>query len=353
MATIVPMQLPIIQHATLTILGRICDHFAGRPNPNVLFFLKGGMAYEILRQGATFPLTIDPSAGNDFDTILLINPELEPAEFNAILVELREVIYDKSVKIMSEESLRSQVLAELDDRGIPVGEIPPGNQHKETHPFVIRKNDDYWAGGFIPMNLSLISIFLNTHLIPEKPGYYTKLIDISIPFRHYNLLQFDYALYSIPGRINPITIDRQAILIADFLSILFDQSVTKTLNDKPNKRDRRTARIRYLHNKSNKRNRNGTVSKIAPYLNNSILNGLTRNGVISNYAKGMAKMPAKPRSIPPSSFSSSSSSSSSSSAASITVAEAASRLALTPFMAELFRRKEEAAAKAAAAKGTT
>jgi hypothetical protein len=212
------------------------------------------------------------------------------------------------------------------------------------------------------MNLDLISIFLNTFLNSTTPYIKTKLIDISIPHRHYNLLQFDYALYSLPGRVITKTIDGHTIFIADFLSILFDQSVTKTLNKNAvaNKTERRAARIRNLRNKSNKNNRNAIVNTIEPYLPNNVLNGFVTNEVISRYTKGRAKAPA----ILPSS-----SSSSSSSAASITVAEAASRLAsesapeikgppgikkesLNEFQAFLRKRKAEFNA-AEAAKGTT
>ena len=356
MEKIVPMQLIEVQKAALTILGRICTYFTERPNPNVLFFLKGGMAYDILRQGNTLPLTIDPHAGNDFDTILLINPELGPAEFNALLAELREVIFHISKDTISDEPLRGHVLGELDARGIPLGTpVIPGYDH-DTHPFLISKIDSYKD-----MNLSLISIFLNTRLIPEKPYYYTKLIDISIPHRHYNLLQFDYALYRMPGRVISKTIDGHTIFIADFLSILFDQSVTKTLNKNAvaNKKERRAARIRMLRNRSNKNNRNAIVNTIEPYVSNNVLNGFVTNEVISRYTKGRAKAPA----ILPSS---------SSSPASITVAEAAARLAsasapeikgpsgiqkesLTAFQALLLQKKaaSNAAKAAAAAKGTT
>jgi hypothetical protein len=360
MEKIVPMQLPEIQVATLTILGHICNFIRAKSDPNILFFLKGGMAYEILRQDK-FPLDIDPAAGNDFDTILLINPQLEPAAFNALLAELRETIYRISIDILSNSTLRGSVLGALDSNHIAIANIPPEYRY-DTQPFIITKDDNYWAKG-TPMNLSLISIYLNI-AIPEKPGFYTKIIDITIPHRHYTLLQFDYALYKMSGRVVPKIINTQSIYIADFLSILFDQSVTKTLNTTAtsNKIGRRIARIRNLHNKSNKRHRNAIVNTIEPYLINNVLNGFVTNEVISRYTKGRAKAPA----ILPSS-----SSSSSSSAALITVAEAASRLAsesapefkgppgikkesLNTFQEFLRKKKAESnAAKAAAAKGTT
>ena len=152
------MRLPEIQDATLAILGRVCRYFAERPNPNVLFFLKGGMAYEILRQNK-FPLDIDPAAGNDFDTILLINPQLEPTAFNALLTELREAIFSISKGTISDVSLRGSVLGALDSNGMAIANKPDGYKY-DTQPFIITREDDYGVRE-ISMNISLISIFLN------------------------------------------------------------------------------------------------------------------------------------------------------------------------------------------------
>jgi hypothetical protein len=330
------------------------------------------MAYEILRQNK-FPLDIDPAAGNDFDTILLINPQLEPTAFNALLTELREAIFSISKGTISDVSLRGSVLGALDSNGMAIANKPDGYKY-DTQPFIITREDDYGVRE-ISMNISLISIFLNID-IPGKPGYWTKIIDITIPLRHYKLLQFDYALYSMPGRVIDVPINRQLIYIADFLSILFDQSVTKKLNvyATENKIARRNARIRNINTRTRTgttgTNRNAIVTRIAPYLNNSILNGFVANGIVPTYRKGLAKANAIPP--PPPSYSSSSASSAASSAPSsdprITIAEAATRLAtpkvnevvLSPFMAALFKRKEEVAAakaaaeaEAAAAKGST
>jgi hypothetical protein len=172
---------------------------------------------------------------------------------------------------------------------------------------------DYRPGG-MQMNIDLISIFLNTQYDSTRPYLMTKLIDISIPHRKYELLRFDYRLYTLPGRIISIRINENDILIADFLSILFDQSLTKTVNTSStaNKRTRRTARINNLKTRVNKAKRNAIINNITPYLKNSILNGFVANNVVTGYKKTIAKAAPLPEAVPVSVSASSSASASAS-----------------------------------------
>ena len=388
------MESELLQNISLSILANICGYFSDKATivtnfnalgkgiikeDDFLFFLKGGMAYEILHQNK-FPLDIDPRAGNDFDTILLINPALEPAVFDALKSKLKKDIFTRCIFIVGNPSFQIQMIEYLDGNKIPVNSssassssassssaTPPREYYFNEHPFSIINQEHFW-------DIDLMSIFLNTSLYPMNPDIKTKMVDISIPYRHYNLLPFDYALYSIPGRVISKLVNIHTIFIADFLSILFDQSVTNKLNTaaSANKRERRTARIRNLNTKTAKANRNAIINTITPYLKNEVLNGFVTNGVITGYKKEIPKaLPILP------SPSSSSSSSSSSSASPITVEEAAESLhsssssasapdikgppgmkkePLNEFQARMLQKKAAAnAAKAAsnAAKGTT
>jgi hypothetical protein len=279
----VPMRSPIIQDATLYILARICGFLSSIMNNNCYFCLKGGMAFEILHQNK-FPLDINPDAGNDFDTILLINPELTTEQFNYIKTYLKSQLGYLFDNLFSNKMLTDSVKTECIAKGIPLA--------SPEKPFFTRTDNDYWADGK-PMNIDLISIFLNTQYDVARAYFKTKLIDISIPHRTYNLLRFDFKLYKMPGRIILKTINGYTIFIADFLSILFDQSVTKTLNTNPNesKRKRRTNRIEYIKPLVEKEKRNSIINNITPYLQNNILNGLVTNGVVSNYKKTIEKAP--------------------------------------------------------------
>jgi hypothetical protein len=306
-----PMKLNIIQNTSARILAEICSDLSTVENNNrFLFCLKGGMAYEILRQDR-FPLEdLDSTAGNDFDTILLINPELDPSFFEVTKILLRTRIYDLINGLLSSEELRFPVLLECLSKMIPLNTTVVSS----TNPFTVKEVIDYRSGG-MQMNIDLISIFLNTQYDSTRPYMMTKLIDISIPHRTYELLRFDYRLYTLPGRIIPITINEYDILIADFLSILFDQSLTKTVNigSTANKRTRRTARINNLKTRVNKANRNAIINNITPYLKNSILNGFVANNVVTGYKKTIAKAAPLPEPAPVSASSSSASASASAS----------------------------------------
>jgi len=299
------MKLNIIQNISAYILAEICSDLSTVENDNRFkFCLKGGMAYEILRQDR-FPLEdLDPNAGNDFDTILLINPDLDPSFFEVTKILLRTRIYDLINGLLSSEELRFPVRLECASKGVPLNtaSVSP------TFPFTVKEVIDYRPGG-MRMNIDLISIFLNTQYDSTRPYLMTKLIDISIPHRTYELLRFDYRLYTLPGRIIPIRINGYDILIADFLSILFDQSLTKTVNigSTANKRTRRTARINNLKTRVNKTNRNAIINNITPYLKNSILNGFVANNVVTGYKKTIPKAAPLPEPAPVSVSASSSS----------------------------------------------
>jgi len=355
----VPMASLVVQDTALTILANICGYFSNKTaivtrfnalergiikEDDFLFFLKGGMAYEILRQDK-FPLDIDPRAGNDFDTILLINPQLEPAVFDTLKTMLQTDIHTECEIIVRDPGLQDTISYNFTSRKIPTGS-------KFSKPLLVTDPHEIYEGA-TSMNINLISIFLNTKLIPGPDEIYTKLIDISIPHRHYNLLPFDYALYSIPGRVISKAINGHTIFIADFLSILFDQSVTNKLNAyaTQNKKERRAARIQNLKTRTTKTNRNAIINAITPYLNNGVLNGFVANDVVTGYKKEITKVPA----ILPSS----SSSSSSSSAPLIIVAAhppKAKEEPISPLQVAVLKRMAEfKAAKVAeaAAKGTT
>ena len=336
------MKLNIIQNTSASILAEICSDLSTIENNNrFLFCLKGGMAYEILRQGR-FPLEdLDSTAGNDFDTILLINPELDPSFFEVTKILLRTRIYDLINGLLSSEELKIPVLLECLSKNIPLNTTVVSS----TNPFTVKEVIDYRPGG-MQMNIDLISIFLNTQYDSTRPFMMTKLIDISIPHRKYELLRFDYRLYTLPGRIIPIRINGYDILIADFLSILFDQSLTKTVNigSTANKRTRRTARINNLKTRVNKANRNAIINNITPYLKNSILNGFVANNVVTGYKKTIAKAAPLPEPAPVSA--------SASASASVSASASASASALVLSMQEKIAAVRAAKIAEAAAKAT-
>lgn len=287
----IPMALEVVQQFciySLRYLHRqlnenqraLVAEFTGGPVPpdlTYLFFLKGGMALSLYKS-ASIPLRLEAGAGNDWDMSLLINPALDPGlfeRFRLFLMEKVRTILQELSSIGGEIGAmrtlidpvssgtgigsitltgESKTYTALSPTGVPTTyTLPPG-------PFTMRYVDNiqYRNGSGSPVitHTGLVSLALDIPLRADRPHIKTPLIDISIPHQRYPLLSFDYALY------REHIVGMNGFLVADPISLLFDQSVAKAYNSRPEKRARRNTRIRNIKNSLLSQNNKDHIPRI-------------------------------------------------------------------------------------------
>jgi len=246
------------------------DLFIRTDNPNVRFYLKGSAAIHMYKRAARTSITNHTS---DYDTTLLINPDLSKTHFYNVRSYMLNIIVNRLADAIDDPRFNAEVITKLHSAGIPFASFAYFNVSKREPVYAIQDKipkehvsvpdksaPKFYSDGMNhfpyasfaakpstnvlnlrilraleqPKNITVLQLYTKTS--PE-----IKLIEVTIPFYEYDMTETQISLadqWKAADRINIL----DGIPVLSLPALKAEQQKLRTLKD-ATEIDRRIADI--------------------------------------------------------------------------------------------------------------